>query len=326
MKSFYYPLFYFIGFIFLLTACNSSDDSDFVPVLSTTDATTVTETTAETGGTISSNGGYAITTYGVCWSSSTSSPTIADNTSIVEGKTSSFSCTITGLTGGTIYYIRAYATNAKGTGYGSAIKITTIDPAEDITDNDGNTIKIVNIGTQTWMAENLKNLKYRNGELISNLTSATDWSNATFGACCYYDNDITNAEYGLLYNWNAVNDSRNIAPVGWHVATHDDWTTLINYLGTDSAGTKLKELGFDHWSATNTEATNSSGFTALPGGLRNTNGSFGDINDIGYWWTSTEYDTNDARYWYLNSNKIDIHKDYDSKMYGYSVRCVKDKN
>jgi uncharacterized protein (TIGR02145 family) len=174
------------------------------------------------------------------------------------------------------------------------------------------------------MTENLKNVKYRTGEMISNLTSATDWKKATFGACCYYNNDPGNAAYGLLYNWAAITDSRNITPKGWHVATDADWTTLINFLGPDSAGAKLKEMGLAHWSAPNSGAINSIGFTALPGGLRNPDGTFGDINDIGYWWTSSEYDATNSRYWYLNYNKINIHKDYDSKMYGRSVRCVKD--
>jgi uncharacterized protein (TIGR02145 family) len=314
-----------IGFLFVMSACDPSENPDTLPVLTTSEASFIDENNIKCGGTISSDGGSKVIERGVCWSKTSMSPTISGNSKTSDGNgIGTFTSTITGLTAGTTYYIRAYATSAAGTGYGGLARITTLSTAEEIIDNDGNIIKTINIGSQTWMTENLKNVKYRTGEMISNLTSATDWKKATFGACCYYNNNPGNAAYGLLYNWAAITDSRNITPKGWHVATYDDWVKLINFLGPDSAGAKLKEMGIAHWSSPNAGAINSVGFTALPGGLRNPDGTFGYINDFGNWWTSTEFDSSNGRYWYLRSDKIDTRKDYDNKMYGYSVRCVKD--
>ncbi len=137
-----------------------------------------------------------------------------------------------------------------------------------MTDQDGNTYKTITIGTQTWMAENLKTTKYRNGDPIPNVTDISEWYHLTTGAYCDYINtpgsDVT---YGKLYNWHTVADSRNIAPTGWHVPSDAEWAILIEYLGgSDVAGGKLKETGTTHWYNPTTEATNESGFTGLPGG------------------------------------------------------------
>jgi len=139
-----------------------------------------------------------------------------------------------------------------------------------VTDIDGNVYQTVKIGNQWWMMENLKVTSYRNGEAIPNVTDTTEWYNLTTGAYCYYDNDAYNTTiYGRLYNWYSINDSRSIAPTGWHVPTDEEWTTVINYLGGESvAGGKLKENGTTHWTSPNNGATNESGFSALPGGYR----------------------------------------------------------
>jgi uncharacterized protein (TIGR02145 family) len=159
-------------------------------------------------------------------------------------------------------------------------------------DQDGNNYKTVTIGTQVWMAENLKTTKYRNGDPIANVADNTEWENLTTGAYCTYDNDLKKLNaYGHLYNWHAVSDARNIAPEGWHVATDAEWTILNNYLGGGIAsGDKLKETGAIHWNYSNSE-TNESGFTALPGGFRNNMTFTGleaiyhyiDIGLNGYW-------------------------------------------
>ena len=151
------------------------------------------------------------------------------------------------------------------------------------------------------MAENLKTTKYRNSDPIPNVTVNTSWAGLTTGAYCWYNNDASTYKvYGVLYNWNAVADSRNIAPVGWHVATDAEWTTLTTYLGGGVvAGGKLKEAGTAHWSTPNNDATNSSGFAALPGGYRDFfDGTFGNVGYNGYWWSST---ANSASLtWYRN--------------------------
>src|ERR1035437_5986068 len=161
-----------------------------------------------------------------------------------------------------------------------------------ITDNDNNVYRTITIGSQTWMAENLKTTKYRNGDQISNVLSNTDWPVQTSGAYCWYNNDSESCKalYGALYNWYSVNDSRNIAPLGWHIPTSDEFTTLMNYLGGDSiAGGKIKETGITHWQTPNTRATNESGFTAMPAGYRYLgDGRFEGLDQGSNFWTSDQ--------------------------------------
>lgn len=196
-----------------------------------------------------------------------------------------------------------------------------------VTDRDGNVYNIVTIGTQTWMKENLKTTKYRNGDPIPNITSNTDWITLPIGAYSNYNNDAKNSTiYGKLYNWYAVNDSRNIAPTGWHVPTDIDWTILTNYLGGESiAGGKLKESGTTHWKSPNTGATNEKSFTALPSGYRAyDNGAFYGIEYDCSWWSSMESSTKDAWDRYLNYNYGNLNRGSNDKNDGRSIRCVKD--
>ena len=200
-----------------------------------------------------------------------------------------------------------------------------------IEDTDGNVYKTVKIGDQWWMAENLKVAHYRNGAVIPNLSDDEEWDNEN-GACCNYENDTTNVGiYGLLYNWFAVNDSRNIGPEGWHVPTDADWQKLLDFLGGDSlAGGKMKSIGTLQggdglWHAPNQGATNESGFSAQPGGYRYSHGVFDGIGRVSYFWSSTESSHGTAWHRYLyNGNSIVYRYDSGWKQAGYSVRCVKD--
>jgi len=193
-----------------------------------------------------------------------------------------------------------------------------------VTDIDGNVYRTVRIGNQEWMAENLKTTKYRNGDPIANVTNT--WFNLTYGVYGNYDNDPSNvATYGRLYNWYSVNDSRGLAPAGWHVATDADWAELIAGLGGESvAGGKLKEAGTAHWSSPNEGATNESGFTALPGGYRNPDGPYFHFGNVGLWWTATL--DNSSKAWRLSLRYSDSMTERASYylMGGLSVRCVKD--
>lgn len=148
-----------------------------------------------------------------------------------------------------------------------------------IRDIDGNTYKTVKIGIQLWMKENLNVSHYRNGDPIPEVKNPTEWINLTTGAWCYYINDSAmGPRYGKLYNWYAVNDPRGLAPTDWHVPSHAEWISLTTYLGgEDVAGGKMKEAGTSHWQSPNAGATNSSGFTALPGGYRLSNGAYNGI-------------------------------------------------
>jgi uncharacterized protein (TIGR02145 family) len=198
-----------------------------------------------------------------------------------------------------------------------------------ITDIDGNVYHSVTIGTQTWMVENLKVTRYRNGDQVPNITDNNAWTKLTTGATCDYLNMPSNSKmYGKLFNWYAVNDSRKIAPAGWHVPTDAEWTILTDYLGGEKvAGGKLKETGTTHWTNPNTDATNESGFSALPGGNRydyNYNGTFSLVGVDGIWWSSTESSTYYAwgRYMYFNYSYVV--RDSSNKQGGFSVRCVRD--
>ncbi|HRX30931.1 MAG: fibrobacter succinogenes major paralogous domain-containing protein [Bacteroidales bacterium] len=195
-----------------------------------------------------------------------------------------------------------------------------------VTDADGNVYNTIGIGGQIWMAENLKVTHYRNGDPIDNVPDYTIWYVSYSGAYCDYNGDegISNT-YGKLYNWYAVTDSRGIAPDGWHVATNDEWTTLVTYLGgKDAVGIKLKEEGTTHWASPNANASNSSGFSALPGGQRINMGYFFYLNESGYWWTSSSF-SSFGYYWGLSYDSDTITSYAGIKQMGLSVRCIKDK-
>ena len=310
----------------IFVACNSKSDPQLSPVITTTSATSITSSTALSGGNITSNGGADVVISGVCWSTTTN-PTIADNKTMSTASTT-FTSNITGLTASTTYYARAYATNSVGISYGNEIIFTT--SAETVTDIDGNVYKTIKIGNQTWMAENLKSIHFRNGDPIKNVTNDSEWANSNSEAYCWYNNDILNkVTYGALYNGYAVKDSRNIAPLGWHVATIDEWSMLISYLGGVSvAGGKMKEKGTTHWDSPNSDATNESGFNALPGGWRTKGtGAFQYKGSTGFYRTSSEelnsgYDS----LWHimLFNQNANITTSYSVKDYGFSVRCIKD--
>jgi len=199
-----------------------------------------------------------------------------------------------------------------------------------VTDIDGNVYITVKIGNQWWMAENLKVTNYRNGNAIANIIDNTQWFNLTTGAYCSYNNDDNNiSTYGLLYNWFAVVDAREISPAGWHVPTDGEWDTLVNYLGGNSiAGGKLKEAGTIHWSSPNTGATNESGFSAFPGGSRNDSGAFysgGGLSVSAYFWSSKEQINSPyAIYRNLQYTNPSISRNSNKKQFGLSVRCIKD--
>ena len=190
-----------------------------------------------------------------------------------------------------------------------------------VTDIDGNVYQTVIIGNQEWMAENLKVTHYRDGSEIPLVSSYSEWSSLSMGAYAIYNGENSNADtYGYLYNWFAVDDSRNIAPEGWHVPTDEEWTVLSDYLGgTSVAGGKLKETGTSHWASPNTGATNETGFTALPAGYRKTNGNYNYINVNTYFRSSTA-----VRFLTYNHSSITRY-DYDYyNNYGFSVRCIRD--
>jgi uncharacterized protein (TIGR02145 family) len=195
-----------------------------------------------------------------------------------------------------------------------------------VTDIDGNVYKTIQIGTQTWMAENLKVTHYRNGTSIPNVTDSVAWYNLTTGAYCNYENNPNiSTTYGKLYNWYAVKDSNNIAPLGWHVPSDNEWTILTDYLGGENlAGGKLKEIGITHWADSNRNATNESGFTAIPAGYHY-DYNFEKIGIWARWWSSTDYSIDFAYGRVINEYGTVSINNGGYKPNGYSVRCIKDK-
>lgn len=198
---------------------------------------------------------------------------------------------------------------------------------EIVKDIDGNEYHTIKIGNQIWMSENLKTTKYRNGESIPNVSDYKQWSKLTEGAYCFYGNDENNANiYGNLYNWHAIMDSRNIAPQGWHVPTDAEWRTLNKHIRGKG---NMKKLGIQYWYH---EAKKESGFSALPGGFRVSDGEFAGKNFGASWWTSSSKNIilskkNLFKAWrrYLTYNKKRLSwRTTDDMVMGNSVRCVKD--
>ncbi len=183
------------------------------------------------------------------------------------------------------------------------------------------------IGTQTWKTKNLDVATYRNGDPIPQVTDIAQWPNLTTGAWCYYENNTANGPvYGKLYNWYAVNDPRGLAPLGYHIPTDTEWTTLTTFLGGETiAGGKMKTTGTSVWFSPNTDATNSSGFTGLPAGYRHDDGPFSLIAGYGgSWWSPSEDGTTDAWYRHLSHYDGGAFRGSTNKNYGFSVRCLRD--
>jgi uncharacterized protein (TIGR02145 family) len=194
-----------------------------------------------------------------------------------------------------------------------------------LTDMDSNIYKIVKIGNQTWMAENLRSTRLNDGTAINLVSNNTEWAAISAPAYCWYKNDTIHKNvYGALYNAYTILTYK-LCPAGWHVSTNSDWAELETYLGGEGvAGGKLKESGTLHWTDPNSGATNETLFTALPGGSRYTNGLFLTIKNIGYWWSPGESNTfnNWYRSMYYRNNAVS--RNFIDSTNGFSVRCVRD--
>jgi uncharacterized protein (TIGR02145 family) len=301
------------------------------PAVTTAVIISITNSSAVSGGTITNDGRATITARGVCWSKS-SGPTTADNVTNEGQGTGAFTSSLTGLSDGVTYYVRAYATNKAGTSYGDEINFIT-----SAIDVEGNLYKTVLIGTQVWTAENLRSTKFNDNTLIPNVTNNTSWLNLTTAAYSWYNNDIANKDsLGALYNWFATSNGK-LCPTGWHVPTDIEYNTLgltlgiqadsINqwgYEGTDQGSQMKTSTGWDG----NGNGTNKSGFSARPGGYRQwTGGDFWGLGSYTYFWTGTDDAINNkptvAWYRQLDSFHTKIYKATTSKTGGKYIRCVK---
>lgn len=296
-----------------------------LPGVTTSEPLNVTQTTADGGGNIVSNGGSPIITSGLVWGTSPN-PTIVLTTKTTNGSaTGSFSSAITGLTSNTTYYVRAYATNITGTSYGNEYGFTTTSGGATVTDIDGNSYNTLTIGSQTWMASNLKTTRLNNGTAIPNVSADIAWSSLSTPGYVWYDNDAATYQagnFGALYNFYAV-QAGNLCPVGWHVPTDGERQTLSDFLGGDFvSGGKLKEVGLVNWQSPNTGATDEVGFTALPAGMRDYMGMFVSVGVSASWWSSTSMGISDAFFSAISTGTAEYMRVNMFKQSGLSVRCV----
>jgi uncharacterized protein (TIGR02145 family) len=330
-----------------------------VPVLTTVSVTEIDRHTAKTGGNITSDGGGEVTSRGVCWSTS-QNPTIAGSKTEDGNGIGAFISNIADLESNTTYYIRAYATNAAGTGYGNEVSFKTLEEGIVI-DIDGNIYQTVIIGNQEWMAENLRVRTYNSGDPIpTNLDNET-WTTTNSGAFTVFDFNNSNAAgidseaqmasiYGLLYNWFAVGDVRSLCPSGWRVPSSDDWNQMSAFIIEQQASIDTSNLARALKSCRQINsplggecATDQHPFWRedelnigedlynlglLPAGFRhNTSGNYSWLTSRGYWWTSTEFETNpeSANYRRTYFSMSVLERIATSKRIGFSVRCIKDK-
>jgi uncharacterized protein (TIGR02145 family) len=245
-----------------------------------------------------------------------------------------FTAILTDLTPDTKYHFRINAINESGIANGSDITFYTKDTVhikikfnpdlvyDSIYDSEGNKYKTIAIGTQTWMAQDLKATRFNDGTAIRFVPDGTAWAALTTPGYCWFPNDSLG--YGAIYNWFAVNTGK-LCPDGWHVPTDDEWTILTDYLGGKSvAGGKMKETGDFHWQSPNSGATNESGFTALPTGSRNLAGTFNNLSKYSYWWSSTEWSTSGAWYRDVYYGYMSVDRSNANTKSGATVRCLKD--
>jgi uncharacterized protein (TIGR02145 family) len=298
---------------FLLISCSSNNDSSGITPenlfkVETYSVVNVGHQSATVFGTFGPSFLADVTAYGICYGLS-ANPTV-NGTHTIElnfnEATGTFSSSLLSLSQNTTYYVRAYGTTSNGTFYGDQRTFSTLSQLYTnggaVVDADGNSYSSIVINGKQWMKGNLNVSKYRNGDIIPEVTDIAEWDALTTGAWCYYSNDSANGTtYGKLYNWYAVNDPRGLAPAGWHIPTDSEWTSLITFLGgANVAGSKIKDSG-TLWSDQTQGATNQSGFTAIPAGygyltLTYTpdDQPFKSLGDAAYWWSATASGTNTA--------------------------------
>jgi len=328
-----------LSVLMVISACKKGKELILsAPTVETKYAVNISPTWATLEGSINANNQSTIVTFEYDTTTSykqsiNATPDTINGNIFIDG-----SAYITGLKASTIYHFRVKAVNSSGTIYGRDTTFTTAGTGGSriifnpdltygsVTDNDGNTYKTIQIGTQTWMAENLKTTKYNDETAIPLVKDAVAWTELATPGYCWYTND--SVSYGALYNFYTINTGK-LCPMGWHIPSETEWYTLINFLGGEYfAGGKMKETGTTHWMDPNTDATNSSGFSALPGGCREDDGEY---NKIGYeadFWSITS-----GSYWQDMPGCYSLHWDGGLFFLGeeglrhecFSVRCIKDE-
>jgi uncharacterized protein (TIGR02145 family) len=327
-RTFLITVVLIIGSLIVLATGCKKDKKSGVPVLETLQIEYIAQKAAQSGGNITSNGGSMITIRGVCWSTH-DSPTVSDYRSFNGAANGEFESFITGLTPNTTYYVRAYAMNSHGTGYGNLVSFTT-HPDSFSDARDGIVYRMVTIGNQIWMGENLKYLPAVSEPSSGSETAPHYYVQSGAGFNYAYSN------YGVLYNWPAAMNGasgsnsnpsgvQGVCPDGWHLPSRAEWDELIALLGGQNvAGGKLKHAGSEHWAFPNAGATDERDFSALPGGFRWHDGEFYDLWHGGRWWSSSEFVNDLALHVQMRYDDSSIISGAFWKSNGYSVRCIRD--
>jgi uncharacterized protein (TIGR02145 family) len=302
------------------------------------------------GGNITDNGGGEVHASGVCWSTNRF-PDLSDAHTNEGSGHASFESYIHDLDPYTVYHVRAYATNDAGTGYGQEVAFRTNWDNAPLVDWDGNEYPTVQIGDQVWTAMSLRSAHYADGTPVGLVEDPNAWSTleADAAAYCFYENNDQQAEpFGALYTWSAaVNEAagglgtekyiQGVCPDGWHIPEDDEWKMLEMELGMSQLtagedqwrgwdeGGKLKMSGTAFWDLPNEMATNESGFTGIPSGMRNSDGAFTTRGQYAVFWTATGGEASDAWVRGLHTQRGDIKRVKEYRGNGYSVRCIKDE-
>jgi uncharacterized protein (TIGR02145 family) len=330
--------------LLISNGCKKDGSAGKMPSIATLAATNVLTRCATLNGTVTGNtdgSSFVVFEYGTTATYGSSVENLFKSTS-TDALTNVYG-DITGLTAETTYHFRIKATNLNGTVYGDDMSFSTPSVSDHtgetgtVEDAEGNVYKTIGIGSQIWMAENLKTTRYRNGDLIGTTNPSTQdisGENTPRYQWAYNDDESNAAIYGRLYTWHAVTDSRNVCPAGWHVPTDSEWTILTGYLLNNCYGYSGNERTYIETSMVTSSwilgycvchtGNNSSGFTALQSGYReHLNGNFYHVGVDCWWWSSTEYSAADAYYRLIDNSSI-VNSHYDNKQLGFSVRCLKD--
>jgi uncharacterized protein (TIGR02145 family) len=288
---------------------------------------TVGQNSVVSGGTVIEEGSSPVIERGVCWNTSPEPGIENDRTTDGSGP-GTFVSQVSGLSASTLYHLRAYARNSTHTAYGEEQTFLTLNPGEPcqgvpLVEYEGKVYHTVQVGSQCWLRENL------NAGTRVNSGVDQDPANGLTEKYCYQDLESNCDVYGGLYQWDEMMQGstggmvQGICPPGWHLPDNLEFQALAEVLGGDSlCGGKMKERGYIHWIYPNSGATNESGLTVLPAGIRNSNTSFGNLRDHAYFWVSTEYSNPHSFYRFLSEVSDDLFQGYVSKENGMSIRCL----
>lgn len=318
-----------LSFVVSLSAISCHDAEEVsLPEFITSAVDIITPASARCVANVTVKGSNTLSDRGVCWSTE-NMPDLSDSKVYSGTETGEFSTIITGLAPLTTYYARAFASNSAGTVFGEEIEFTTTQDRSGetgtMTDRQGHVYPTIGIGSQIWMAANLKSTRFHDSTEIPFVDYEKDWMELESPAYCYYNNlEGNSATYGVLYNWYAA-AATLMCPPGWHLPSDTEWSVLTVFLGgEEDAGSKLKETGTGHWHSPNGEATNESGFTALPAGYRAYIGVFSSILESAVFWSFTGNGEEEAWGRLLEYQNNTLARVNISTRVGASIRLVKD--